>query len=136
MTTRKLPVGMQDFENIRKGDYLYVDKTEYIWNLVNSSKSFFLSRPRRFGKSLFTSTLECYFSGKKDLFKGLYIYDKPLLDTMLTNPEQEERNSQLYKSFFQHSRTWMDTCVLYFLRESQNSHLFNSVEATPLYGAG
>ena len=186
MERRVLPVGMQDFENIRKGDYLYVDKTEYIWNLVNSSKSFFLSRPRRFGKSLFTSTLECYFSGKKDLFKGLYIYDKenargenawaaypiitfylssgeynspdglsdilnsvlenvikeydltgsyaitgktlpvrfrnvitnlskksgrevvvlvdeydkPLLDTMLTNPEQEEKNSQLYKSFF------------------------------------
>ena len=76
MERRVLPVGMQDFENIRKGDYLYVDKTEYIWNLLNSSKSFFLSRPRRFGKSLFTSTLECYFSGKKDLFKGLYIYDK------------------------------------------------------------
>ena len=136
MAKRKLPVGKQDFEEIRQKDMLYVDKTKYIWELAETGLSYLLSRPRRFGKSLFTSTLECYFSGKKDLFKGLYIYDKPLLDTMLTNPEQEERNSQLYKSFFQHSRTWMDTCVLYFLRESQNSHLFNSVEATPLYGAG
>lgn len=76
MNTRRLPVGMQDFKDIITGNYIYVDKTEYIWNLANSSKSFFLSRPRRFGKSLFTSTLECYFSGKKDLFKGLYIYDK------------------------------------------------------------
>jgi len=76
MTTRKLPVGMQDFEDIRTKDYIYVDKTQYVWRLANSSKSFFLSRPRRFGKSLFTSTLECYFSGKKGLFKGLYIYDK------------------------------------------------------------
>ncbi len=76
MAKRKLPVGMQDFEDIRTGDYLYVDKTEYVWELASGSKSFFLSRPRRFGKSLFTSTLECYFSGKKDLFKGLYIYDK------------------------------------------------------------
>ena len=76
MNTRILPVGMQDFKDIRTKNYLYVDKTEYVWNLSNSSKSFFLSRPRRFGKSLFTSTLECYFRGKKDLFKGLYLYDK------------------------------------------------------------
>lgn len=76
MNTRILPVGMQDFKDIRTKNYLYVDKTEYVWTLSNSSKSFFLSRPRRFGKSLFTSTLECYFRGKKDLFKGLYLYDK------------------------------------------------------------
>ena len=100
MAKRKLPVGKQDFEEIRQKDMLYVDKTKYIWELAETGLSYLLSRPRRFGKSLFTSTLECYFSGKKDLFKGLYIYDKPLLDTMLTNPEQEERNSQLYKSFF------------------------------------
>lgn len=76
MNARKLPVGMQDFEDIISNDFLYVDKTEYVWRMANSSKSFFLSRPRRFGKSLFTSTLESYFSGKKDLFKCLYIYDK------------------------------------------------------------
>lgn len=182
MERRKLPVGIQSFENIRTDNYAYVDKTRYIWKLLSTGKSFFLSRPRRFGKSLFTSTLKSYFSGKKELFKGLYIYDKenargedawadypiiafylsggdynapdglkntltktldhvekkyglthteydlanrfsdmivqlkektkrqvvilvdeydkPLLSTMLTNPEQEEKNRELYKGFF------------------------------------
>ena len=70
---RKLPIGMQDFENIRKEGYLYVDKTEYVYRLVTSGKSYFLSRPRRFGKSLFLSTLRAYFEGKKELFAGLKI---------------------------------------------------------------
>ncbi len=68
---RKLPIGIQDFENLRKEGYLYVDKTEYIYRLVNSGKPYFLSRPRRFGKSLFLSTLRAYFEGKKELFAGL-----------------------------------------------------------------
>ena len=66
------------FEKLIKGNYLYVDKTEYIWQLVNhTGESYFLSRPRRFGKSLTISTLRALFEGKKDLFKGLAIYDKP-----------------------------------------------------------
>ena len=66
------------FEKLIKGNYLYVDKTEYIWQLVNhTGESYFLSRPRRFGKSLTISTLKAVFDGKKDLFKGLAIYDKP-----------------------------------------------------------
>ena len=65
MERRKLPVGIQSFENIRTDNYAYVDKTEYIWKLLSTGKSFFLSRPRRFGKSLFASTLESYFSGKR-----------------------------------------------------------------------
>ena len=66
------------FEKLIKGNYLYVDKTEYIWQLVNhTGESYFLSRPRRFGKSLTISTLKALFEGKKDLFKGLAIYDKP-----------------------------------------------------------
>ncbi len=73
MEIRKLPIGIQDFEDIRKGQYIYVDKTEYIYNLVHMGKPYFLSRPRRFGKSLFLSTLRCYFEGKKELFKGLKI---------------------------------------------------------------
>ncbi len=73
MNTRKLPIGIQDFEDIRKGQYIYVDKTEYVYNLVHIGKPYFLSRPRRFGKSLFLSTLRCYFEGKKELFKGLKI---------------------------------------------------------------
>ena len=70
---RKLPVGIQDFESLRKGQYVYVDKTEYIYKLVHSGKPYFLSRPRRFGKSLFLSTLKAYFEGKRELFKGLRI---------------------------------------------------------------
>ena len=71
--TRKLPIGIQDFEGIRKDGYLYVDKTAYIYNLVHQGKPYFLSRPRRFGKSLFLSTLRAYWEGKKELFKGLEI---------------------------------------------------------------
>lgn len=71
--TRKLPIGVQSFEDLRKNGYLYVDKTEYIYKLVNSGKPYFLSRPRRFGKSLFLSTLRAYFEGKKKLFAGLAI---------------------------------------------------------------
>jgi hypothetical protein len=69
----KYPVGLQDFENIRKGNYLYVDKTDLIYKLVNTTKYAFLSRPRRFGKSLLTSTLHYYLAGRKDLFTGLAI---------------------------------------------------------------
>ena len=70
---KRLPVGIQTFEKIVKGDFLYIDKTEYVWNLIHVSSSVFLSRPRRFGKSLLTSTLRSYFEGRKDLFEGLYI---------------------------------------------------------------
>lgn len=186
MMPRKLPVGIQSFEEIRRNGYVYIDKTEYIWNLVESGKVYFLSRPRRFGKSLLVSTMEAYFRGERDLFDGLVIqkleddrgekawqsypvirfslsggdyhsgeglsdrlntiledtaanynldekyairgktlpvrfqslierlysktgrqvvvlvdeYDKPLLETMVVNTEQEERNRQLYKGFF------------------------------------
>ena len=65
------PVGIQSFEEIRKGGYCYVDKTDLIYQLVKTGKYYFLSRPRRFGKSLLISTLEAYFLGKKELFKGL-----------------------------------------------------------------
>ena len=70
---RKLPIGVQDFEKIRNEGFIYVDKTEYIHSLVRSGTPFFLSRPRRFGKSLFLSTLKAYFEGKKELFEGLKI---------------------------------------------------------------
>lgn len=179
---RKLPVGVQTFKKLREDNNLYVDKTEYVWRLVETGTTYFLSRPRRFGKSVLTTTLESYFMGEKELFKGLWIeehensrgenawleypviafylsggeyqepeglkhtlervldttekkygivpgnydlsnrfrdlierlyektgrqvavlvdeYDKPLLATMLTNSEQEEKNRALYKGFF------------------------------------
>ena len=71
---RKLPVGIQSFEKIRKDGYLYVDKTDIIWQLANRNKTYnCLSRPRRFGKSVLVDTLEAYFMGKKELFEGLKI---------------------------------------------------------------
>ena len=68
---RRYPIGIQNFEDLRNNGYVYVDKTELIYRLTNTNKVYFLSRPRRFGKSLLVSTLEAYFSGKKDLFNGL-----------------------------------------------------------------
>lgn len=180
----KLPIGIQSFEKIRREGYVYVDKTAYIWEMISSGNTYFLSRPRRFGKSLLVSTIAAYFLGQKDLFDGLIIadresrkpaeeqwlsypvlmfslsggafqdengfantlsfyldsfatglnftldhstdlpnqlryciqqayqvtgrqvvvlideYDKPLLENMNTDPEQEERNRALFKSFF------------------------------------
>ena len=76
-TTRKYPDGIQTFEKIRQDEYAYVDKTNLIWELINcGSQNIFLSRPRRFGKSLLISTLKAYFEGRKDLFKGLAIEKK------------------------------------------------------------
>jgi len=71
--SRKLPIGIQSFKVLRNDRYLYVDKTEYLFRLVQSGRVYFLSRPRRFGKSLFLSTLEAYFLGQKELFTGLYL---------------------------------------------------------------
>ena len=70
---KRLPVGIQTFEKVRENDMLYIDKTEYIWNMIHLGSYIFLSRPRRFGKSLLVSTLQAYFEGRKDLFKGLFI---------------------------------------------------------------
>ena len=70
---KRLPVGIQTFSEIMDLGCLYIDKTEYIWNMIHLSKYIFLSRPRRFGKSLLVSTLQAYFEGRRELFKGLYI---------------------------------------------------------------
>ena len=71
----KYPIGIQDFEKLRTNGYSYVDKSRFVYKLATEGEYYFLSRPRRFGKSLFLSTLEAYFQGKKELFKGLAIYD-------------------------------------------------------------
>jgi len=92
---KEITSSTSDFEDIIRGNYLYVDKTEFIWNLVKSYKGiFFMSHPRRFGKSLTVSTLEAIFEGKKELFKGLAIYDKPyswekypVIHLDMTNPD-------------------------------------------------
>ncbi|MDR0700689.1 MAG: ATP-binding protein [Tannerella sp.] len=73
---KRLPIGTQSFENLRKNDCVYVDKTEVIHRIISEGRIYFLSRPRRFGKSLLISTLEMIFRGREELFEGLYIYDK------------------------------------------------------------
>ncbi len=74
MARKLYPIGIQTFEEIRKKDFLYIDKTEYVYRMTHTDgKYFFLSRPRRFGKSLLVSTFQSYFEGRKDLFKGLAI---------------------------------------------------------------
>lgn len=73
---KKLPIGIHTFSKIMEGDYLYIDKTKEAYEILCSYQYVFLSRPRRFGKSLFLTTLQAIFEGKKELFKGLYIYDR------------------------------------------------------------
>ena len=70
---RNMPIGVQDFPSMIEGHHVYVDKTQFIPKLEKLSIAYFLARPRRFGKSLFISTLQAYFEGRKELFNGLYI---------------------------------------------------------------
>ncbi|MDR2545215.1 MAG: ATP-binding protein [Methanobrevibacter sp.] len=94
---KKLPIGTQDFSILREDDYLYVDKTEHIFKLVENGRIYFLSRPRRFGKSLLISTIEELFKCNKKLFEDLYIYNKwdwtkpyPVLSLDLSGSEESE----------------------------------------------
>ena len=84
---RRYPIGIQTFSKIREGNYLYIDKTEYVYRMTHSASSYmFLSRPRRFGKSLLTSTLHSYFSGQKELFQFLpapYLSKEYFLATLI-----------------------------------------------------
>lgn len=74
MAKKRYPIGIQTFDKIRTEDRLYIDKTEYVYRMTHSDSNYiFLGRPRRFGKSLLVSTLQSYFEGKKELFKGLAI---------------------------------------------------------------
>lgn len=95
---RKLPIGIQSFEKLREGGYIYIDKTEFIYNLVHTGQIYFLSRPRRFGKSLFLSTLKAYFEGKKELFNGLKIEQLEK-----DNPDAWKAYPVIYLNFAQNS---------------------------------
>ncbi|MDR2031345.1 MAG: AAA family ATPase, partial [Azoarcus sp.] len=76
MTRKKLPIGIQTFARIREDDYYYVDKTAFALRMIEEGTAYFLSRPRRFGKSLFLDTLAELFAGNESLFRGLYCHDK------------------------------------------------------------
>ena len=106
----KYPIGIQSFDRIREDGYVYVDKTALVYDLVSKGKIYFLSRPRRFGKSLLISTLENYFLGRKELFRGLAI------DRM--EPEECYRNCQSYLNHLNHldyrsCRNWTATPIFF-----------------------
>ncbi|HAK78751.1 MAG TPA: hypothetical protein DCM71_18035, partial [Runella sp.] len=81
---QKYPIGIQNFQKLREGGFVYIDKTESVCRLTRQAGFYFLSRPRRFGKSLLVSTLQALYEGKQELFSGLYIGDK--WDFSQTNP--------------------------------------------------
>ena len=108
----KYPIGIQDFEKIRREGYVYVDKTPQMWKMVSEGSYYFLSRPRRFGKSLMVSTLESFFSGKRELFKGLYVdtvewdwQQYPILHLDL-NVKKYEAKEDLDKVLNRHLELW------------------------------
>lgn len=118
----KYPIGIQDFEDLQRNGYAYVDKTNFVYKLADEGKYYFLSRPRRFGKSLFLSTLEAYFQGKKELFEGLAIYDLetewkkyPIFHIDLNTANFREKDS-LYMVLNDYLTTWESK---YGARESE-----------------
>ena len=118
----KYPIGIQNFEDLRRNGYAYVDKTQFVYKLADEGKYYFLSRPRRFGKSLFLSTLEAYFQGKKELFEGLAIYDLktewkqyPIFHIDLNTANFREEGS-LYTVLNDYLSAWEDK---YGTRESE-----------------
>ena len=118
----KYPIGIQDFEKLRTNGYSYVDKSRFVYKLATEGEYYFLSRPRRFGKSLFLSTLEAYFQGKKKLFEGLAIYDLetewkkyPIFHIDLNTANFREKDS-LYTVLNDYLTTWESK---YGTRESE-----------------
>lgn len=118
----KYPIGIQDFEKLRTNGYSYVDKSRFVYKLATEGEYYFLSRPRRFGKSLFLSTLEAYFQGKKELFEGLAIYDLetewkkyPIFYIDLNTANFREKDS-LYTVLNDYLTTWESK---YGTRESE-----------------
>lgn len=108
----KYPIGIQNFGEVRREGYTYVDKTALMWKMVSEGKYYFLSRPRRFGKSLMVSTLEAFFSGERELFNGLYVdsvewdwQQYPILHIDL-NVKKYETEEDLDKILNRHLEKW------------------------------
>ena len=117
---RKLPIDIQSFEDLRANNYLYVDKTEFVYNLVHTGKVYFLSRPRRFGKSLFISTLKAYFEGKKELFSGLKIEELEK-----DNPDAWKSYPVIYLNFAQNNfskENFLNECINLQLEEYEKKY--------------
>jgi len=108
----KYPIGIQSFEKIRREGYAYVDKTPLMYKMVSEGSYYFLSRPRRFGKSLMLSTLEAFFSGERELFKGLYAdtvdwnwQQYPIMHLDLNSREYKDESS-LKAELHRHLEVW------------------------------
>ncbi len=102
---KKLPIGISDFKELITNNYIYVDKTKYIYEIINSSKYIFISRPRRFGKSLLLSTIEYLYEGYKDLFNNLYIqniwdWNKTFPVIKIDLSTDIKRTSELYELIY------------------------------------
>ncbi len=127
---KKLPIGIQTFEKIISEDFLYVDKTEVIFKLISTSGFYFLSRPRRFGKSLLISTLKEIFIGNKELFKGLYIYDKikwekyPVIRLDMSSVITSEGKDKFNKSIIN---------MLNFIAQEYKVTIFNPINYTDAF---
>ena len=136
---RKLPIGVQSFKVLRNDRYLYVDKTKYITRLVTSSRVYFLSRPRRFGKSLFLSTLSAYFLGKKELFKDLYLEKAEEEQAVLESRAAWQEYPVLYLDFnigkYTDSRA-LNERLHVMLSEAESSYgISTSKEAQPFFAS-
>ncbi len=136
----KLPIGIQTFSEIRENDYLYIDKTKEAFEIIDSFKYVFLSRPRRFGKSLFLDTLRNIFEGKKEYFKGLYIEDKynfhetfPVIKISFAgNLQTEEGLEGVFRSILQENTEYLGIdcneqmtppdCLLYLIRQAYKKY--------------
>lgn len=129
------PIGIQSFEEIRNSDYVYVDKTTLIYQMVSKGKYYFLSRPRRFGKSLLVSTMEAYFGGRKELFKGLAMEsleknwtEYPVLHLDLTGSSYTDV-SHLRISLDQHLRKWESLYDVTPMSEDVSSRFKDIIDA-------
>ena len=133
-TIRKLPLGFQDFEDLRRRNNLYVDKTPYLAKLVSRYKAFLLCRPHRFGKSLFLSTLKAYFEGKKELFAGLYIEQAEATIARQQNREPWEKHPVLHLELnaeYFSSLAVLENCLATHLAKWEKKYGEDGVAVTP-----
>ena len=131
---RKLPIGVQSFKVLRNDRYLYVDKTAYIAQLVASSRVYFLSRPRRFGKSLFLSTLSAYFLGQKELFKWLSLDTAEEEQAVLENRASWQEYPVFYLDFNTGNYNCMEALqenLNIFLSRLEDIYGKEAIEETP-----
>ncbi len=132
MTERKLPIGVQSFEILRENNFLYIDKTRYVAQLL-SGRVYFLSRPRRFGKSLFLSTLAAYFRGEKELFNGLYLAQAEEELARQSKREAWQKHPVLYLDLnaknFDTKQALIDTLERHLLNWEQEYNLVQRFDA-------